>query len=230
MLKHVAKKAGEDTAGIRPLTPAEAEILRQIVKNVGARDAYADALYDEMAILVEVGWDSAKELLDLSASFDVKPTFAMQELRKNADQFGALIVQREQEALLNTIDEGLSEGWTPARLADELQATFDEGYHAFNDAGQLERVMPSDQWSEMVARTELSRAQTMGNIALYQAAQVEKVLYATSQGENVCDICEPLDGEIFSMSDLDDDNTPPLHPRCVCALIPADSDVNPEAE
>lgn len=203
--------------------------MKEVVQKLNVSGAYADALYNEMAILVEAGWDSAKHLLDLAASFDTVPVFTLDALRKHAEQFAFLIVQRENQALFDVIDTGLAEGWTPAYVADQIQQTFSDGYHVY-DGGKLVRTTPSDTWSTMVARTELSRAQTMGNLALYQAAQIARVMFVTTQGENVCPECAELDGELIAMSDLTDDDTPPLHPNCACALVAADEDVNPQAE
>jgi SPP1 gp7 family putative phage head morphogenesis protein len=205
----------------------DAETLRQAVKNLNLGKKYANAIYDDMRILVEAGFESAKEFLDLSLTFDVTPSVAMSELRTHADDFGSLVVKREQQALFDTIDQALAEGWTSKKTADQLLSTLKDGYHVYDDQGLLVRVIPTQDWATMVARTELSRAQTLGNLALYRAAQIEKVLYSTTEGANVCDECAPDDGKIFP---IDDAPEIPRHPNCCCAFIAADADVNPKAE
>lgn len=207
----------------RALSAEDATILKEAVQNLDG-GLYSEALYDEMTVLVEAGYASAKELLDLSAGYDVKQSSAMAELRKHTNAFGNLVNTREQTMLVDLIDEALAQGQTPSELSSKIQEAFSEGYHVYQD-GQLERVVASEDWSDMVARTELSRAQTMGALSLYDAAGVQQVLFATTQGASVCPECSDLDGETLDVADLDDDNTPPIHPNCCCVLIPADADL-----
>jgi len=223
-----AKKADDQNSpAVRYLTPLDAETLRQAVKNLNLGKKYANAIYDDMRILVEAGFESAKDFLDLSLRFDVTPSVAMYELRAHADEFGSLVVKREKKALFDTIDRALAEGWTSKKTADQLLATLQDGYHVYNDDGTLAKVIPTKDWATMVARTELSRAQTLGNLALYRAAQIEKVLYSTTEGANVCDECAGYDGKIYP---IDDAPEIPQHPNCCCCFIAADADVNPMKE
>ncbi len=184
------------------------------------------ALYDEMKVIVAHGWASASQLLNLSLDFASDGAFVLDEIEKNASQFAVLVNQREQQALLDTIEQGVADGWTPGELADNISKTFAEGYHSYTDAGVLERKLPTPEWSNLVARTELARAQSMGQVAFYKAAQIREVMWATTEGENVCPECAVLDGVVMSMQDYDANPTP-LHPNCACTAIAADSDVNP---
>lgn len=173
--------------------------------------------------MVEAGWTNAKELLHLQADFkDIKPTFAMEALRKRVDAFTFMVNQREQEALNMTLDTALDQGWTPKQLAGEIGKTFADGYHITNNKGDLIRTVPTDYWSQTVARTELNRAQTMGALALYDAAGIKRVQWQTNHGSTVCDECQGYDGETYAMADAPEC---PAHPRCCCALIAADDDV-----
>jgi SPP1 gp7 family putative phage head morphogenesis protein len=197
-------------------------------------DAMATALYDEMSIALSAGWISAKDVaalaVDISAGFDTIPSWALQAMRDDIDAFAFMVNEREQKTLFNTIDQAVAQGMTPKDLATDIASVFAEGYHVLSDQGDVVRMIPTDDWSEAVARTELSRAQTMGALALYKEAKIEKVTFITTQGANVCPECEVLDGETFAVADLEDDNTPPIHPNCCCALTPADEDVAYESE
>lgn len=53
----------------------------------------------------------------------------------------------------------------------------------------------------------------------YQRNGVERVVWITSGDERVCGICQPLDGEVFSMDETFD--PPPLHVMCRCTFVPA---------
>lgn len=215
------QKAGEGAA----LTQQERQTLRQAARNLSA-NGYSVALYDEMTVIAAAGWASANELLDLSLEFASDGAFVLDEVERNASSFAVLVNQREQQALLDTIETGVADGMTPRELAASIRATFADGYHAYAADGTLERVIPTPSWSQMVARTELARAQSMGQVALYKAAQIRQVMWATTEGANVCAECAARDGEIFSMQDYDAEPAP-LHPNCACTAIAADSDVNP---
>lgn len=149
----------------------------------------------------------------------------MEALRTRVDEFTFLINQREQQALNMTLDTGLDQGWTAKELAENIAQTFAEGYHVLgaDESGQIvvQRVIPSDSWAKMVARTELNRAQTMGALELYSAAGIQKVKWSTN-GDPCPKICAPLDGEVFAIADAPEC---PAHPNCNCAFTPADDDV-----
>lgn len=190
-------------------------------------DPYATALYDHLAALVEAGWGNAQQLLQIEADFaNVKPTFAMEALRKRVDEFAFLINQREQQALNMVLDTALSEGWTSKQLAGEISQTLSDGYHVIDhdENGQLvvKRTIPTDAWASTVARTELNRAQTMGALELFRSADIEKVQWVTNGGSTVCDDCDALDGQIFAIDEVPDC---PYHPNCCCGLSAADEDV-----
>lgn len=186
---------------------------------------FSTALYNEMAILVATGWLSTAELLNIAADFETVPAITLDAIREKAEQFAFVVNQREQQNLFDIIDTAVAEGQTPKELAGVIADTFAEGYHVTTPTEGVVKRIPTDIWSKMVARTELARAQTMGAMALYHEAGIEKVMWVTSQGANVCDICEPRDGEVFDLGDIDE---PPLHPNCACALVAADEDVKYE--
>lgn len=217
-----AQKADSNAA----ITATEAAAIKQVVNELTG-DAWSQALYDELSIMVEAGYVSAGDVLQaagmtLDVDWKTIPPATLEAMRQNAEQFAFMVNQREQQALFDIIDNAVLEGQTPKELSAVINQTFKDGYHVTAEGQGIVKRYPTDTWSKMVARTELSRAQTMGNMALYQAAGIEKVMWVTSQGANVCPECEELDGEVF---DLDDVNEPPLHPNCACALMAADEDV-----
>jgi SPP1 gp7 family putative phage head morphogenesis protein len=220
-LRHLAAHTVAKSTADSTLTATEAAALKRHVQALSG-DIWSQALYDEMVILVESGWDSAGEVIgmdaaQIEASFDTIPATTLQAIRDDADQFGFLVNEREHQALFDVIDAAVADGQTPGELAGVISQTFAQGYHVDDT-----RQVPTKAWAKMVARTELNRAQTMGAMALYNAAGIEKVMFVTSQGSTVCDICEPLDGQIF---DIDDVDAPPLHCNCACAIMAADEDV-----
>jgi len=221
----LARKA--DSSAAPAITATEAAAIKEVVNKLTG-DAWSQALYDELSVMVETGYINAGDILqaaglDLKIDWNTVPAITLDAIRKHAEDFAFMVNQREQQALFDVIDAAVAEGQTTAELAGIIGDTFSEGYHVTDDTGQIVKRIPTDNWSKMVARTELSRAQTMGNLALYNAAQIEKVMYVTSQGENVCDICEPDDGQIYSLADVE--GLIPQHANCACSWMAADEDV-----
>lgn len=119
------------------------------------------------------------------------------------------ITDTTRDALRGLISDGIEEGWSSAKLASHFEDSF---------------VMSRDR-AEMIARTELAMAHVQGNVEGWkETGEVEKKKWIVSQDE-VCDICQELDGVTI---DLDDDfdgpdgplDAPPAHPNCRCDIVP----------
>jgi SPP1 gp7 family putative phage head morphogenesis protein len=88
----------------------------------------------------------------------------------------------------------------------------------------IEAIMSDPAAVELIARTEIARAFSVGSLAVYEAAGIPDVRWLTSGDANVCPNCAaneaigpvPL-GTIFPSGA----SAPPQHPRCRCELIPA---------
>lgn len=217
--------------GDSTLTADEALALKKIVESLSG-DGYAQALYDEMAIAVEAGYISGGDLIaesaSITANFGVVPVETLDAIRDQADKFAFLVNSREQAQIYALIDTAIATGQTSKALAGAIQASFADGYHVMDDDGELVRVLPTSTWAKMVARTELNRAQTIGQMAVYRNAGIEKVMWQTNHGPTVCDYCDEADGQVVAMGDPFEGvecDAPPAHPYCCCALLPADDDV-----
>ena len=181
---------------------------------------YADAIYDDATALVEVAWENAKHLLDISTGFDVVPERTLKKLRDRINDLTFMVQEREQEALRATLDAGFSEGLSGKEVASRISEMFSEGYHRLNDEGKVVLVAATPAWSEMVARTEMATAATAGALDLYQEAGIKTLRW---QASDPCDICEEYDDQVYPIDDLPDE--PPVHPNCRCALVPGDDDL-----
>jgi hypothetical protein len=194
-------------------------------------NGYAQTLYDEMALAVEAGWlngaEIVKEAATISTGFDVVPAETLEAIKAKADAFAFLVNDREQQTLYGLIDDAVANGQTVKSLAGAIKDSFADGYHVTNADGEVVKKIPTDYWSQMVARTELNRAQTFGQMAVYRAADIEKVVWMTNHG-NPCDLCDEADGTVVAIGDNFegvDCDAPPAHPSCACAILPADEDV-----
>lgn len=74
-------------------------------------------------------------------------------------------------------------------------------------------------YAELVARTRMRESQSEATKELAQ--QFDNDLVQFSKHDSPCEVCGPLEGQVFSISgsdseypELTDDVTPPIHPRC----------------
>ena len=116
------------------------------------------------------------------------------------------ITESTRDRLRATIDQAMQEGWSTNMLAGEISN---------NDAFSATRA-------QMIARTEIARADMHGSMIAYRASGVvdskEWLL-----GDAACDICQanaaegiiPLDQDFSS-----GDDAAPAHPNCECTVSP----------
>jgi hypothetical protein len=103
----------------------------------------------------------------------------------------------------------LAAGGTPAELEAAVRAMLASGPDA-----------------RMIGITEISRAMQLAAMEVYRAAGVVKVRWQTRSG-NPCPVCLANEaagprylGEAFPSGSV----SPPEHPNCECALVPADGE------
>jgi len=74
--------------------------------------------------------------------------------------------------------------------------------------------------SEMIARTEVSRAHTLASLQRLEQAKesVPNLKVEWVSEPDRCEKCAPFDGHIYDIDKLPE--TPPVHPNCRCLLVP----------
>ena len=76
--------------------------------------------------------------------------------------------------------------------------------------------------SRTLARTEVIRSHHVANIATYREAGVANVSvqaeFATAGDQRVCPECAGLDGNVYTLAEIED--LIPVHPNCRCVAIP----------
>lgn len=110
-------------------------------------------------------------------------------------------------------------------LAQALADALANGDSLDTLAQALRGVLADPSWADMVATTELNRAVSAATLAQYQAAGLGGKQWLSADDGRVCAYCQ--DNEDQGAIGLDDafasgDAAPPGHPRCRCALAPAD--------
>lgn len=126
------------------------------------------------------------------------------------------ITESTRDLLRSTVAQAIDEQWG----IDELASEIEQG-NAF-----------SPERADLIARTEVARADMEGSMAGYrESGVVEKKEWLISNDENVCDICEgnAAQGEIGLDDEFESgDDAPPAHPACQCSLAPVVYETAPE--
>lgn len=116
----------------------------------------------------------------------------------------------------NVTIQGISE-FTTERLARELATGVEAGESTATLRRRLTAVLGDRNRAELIARTELSRAQSAATLDVYRLNGIAgKRWLAASDAEADC---LALNGRAWA---LDDDSAPsqPYHPRCRCTWVP----------
>lgn len=152
------------------------------------------------------------------------PFSAANPLSTNWDVFNTNIekwlkgysIELADEVNLTTLDKlkaSLFEGWEAGESIPDLSNRVRDLYEEFDKSR-----------AEMIARTETLKASNQGSLETYRSSGVvDRTMWIV--GPEPCEYCQALDGAVADLgddyhSDLDDVDAPPLHPRCVCSLIP----------
>jgi len=117
--------------------------------------------------------------------------------------------------------------WAAMEIGEEsaarLAATIAEGFKIGESMDQIRKRIETefDYFGKMratrIARTEVMVASNIGAEEGYKEAGLNKSEWYTAIDERVCEICEPLHGEIHLISE---GFRPPAHVDCRCTLLP----------
>ena len=102
--------------------------------------------------------------------------------------------------------QAIDEGWSADTLAEKV--------------GELGNF--SDARAEMIARTEIIRANNQGHMVSFKEAGVERKAWSTAEDGDVCEICQGNEdqGPIPIDDDFDSgDDAAPAHPQCRCTIV-----------
>lgn len=125
------------------------------------------------------------------------------------------ITEGTRDMLRGMTERALDEGWSADQMAAEIEASY-----PFSEAR-----------AEMIARTEIAKADVAGTMEGYRASGVVTMKrWLTAQDDLVSDECAAC-GEVGAIG-IDDTfpggaDAPPNHPNCRCAVIPVLDDEQP---
>lgn len=133
------------------------------------------------------------------------------------------ITQTMDTQISRVLSQGLADGDNPRLLAKKMIAVVNgakSGELGITDT--LGRYIPAQRRAEVLARTEVIRAHHQATIQEYKNWGVEGVNvlgeWKTAGDDRVCAECEDLEGQIFTLEEIN--NKIPLHPQCRCIALP----------
>jgi SPP1 gp7 family putative phage head morphogenesis protein len=116
-----------------------------------------------------------------------------------ADEIG----EETERMLRQSLEDGYAAGESMDQIADRVQGAFDV------DLVRAQRI----------ARTETIGAANFGAKTGYREAGVSQLEWLSARDDRTCEICEPMDGEMFPIN-----NAPDIpfssHPNCRCTWLP----------
>lgn len=162
---------------------------------------------------------------------------AVMGMPMHADRAGLLYTRtyNELKGVTDSMDhqisrvltQGIMDGDNPQLLARKLNATISgKGMGDLGLTDTLGRFIPAERRARMIARTEVIRAHHQASIQEYRNWQVEGVRvqaeWRTAGDERVCDECNALQGEVFTLQEIE--GMIPVHPQCRCFALPVPAD------
>jgi SPP1 gp7 family putative phage head morphogenesis protein len=121
------------------------------------------------------------------------------------------------------LSEGFVSGLSSKQLADRIVAIIDgSGVGVAGVVDSTGRFIPGKRRAEILIRTEITRAHHLSSIQEYrnQGVTSTKVLaeFVSMNDERVCSLCENLNGNIFTLNEIE--SIIPVHPQCRCFAQP----------
>ena len=115
------------------------------------------------------------------------------------------------------------------RLAEGLERSILQGVHPHvwaRDLRELVRKEMADTGKQnavyaanRIAVTETARVQSETAQESFRKGGFEKMIWITEMDERTCDVCGPMDGEIFDVDGAQiGGELPPMHPFCRCSV------------
>lgn len=179
--------------------------------DLGDWEIIVEDVADELDDVYASGLAEGLRLTNMGVDLDQVNERAVTWARQSAASLVRMIEPTTRDMLRTTVANALTEGWSAARLADEIAKS-----PAFDD----DRAMT-------IARSELIAAENQGNMQGYRDAASTGVRvmkeWETAGDDAVSEDCE--ENESVGPIDLDDDfpsgdSEPPAHPNCRCAVVP----------
>lgn len=216
--------------------------IDEIINFIIGPTAEYDGALQELALeyilrRMQLGATRGATAADVTLSFDVRNP-KVQEWLQN---YSGLMANRVNETVREKIRESLSEGIAQGETTRDITKRIAESLGAeINEAGKVVASDALKYRAEMIARTELARAEMAGRDWQLKDAGATRVIWRANP--DACEFCADLDGKEIAIGesffkqgdsfelaqlpgedrhqvmhlDYSDVDYPPLHPNCVC--------------
>jgi len=119
--------------------------------------------------------------------------------------------------------QGMADGDGPRLLAQKIRFAINgEGPDKLGLTDTLGRFIPGSRRAQMLARTEIIRAHHVATIQEYRNYGVAGVNvqaeWKTAGDMRVCDVCSSMEGQTFTLDQIE--KMIPAHPMCRCVALP----------
>jgi len=123
--------------------------------------------------------------------------------------------------LSRVLSQSMIDGDGPAIIARKLNAVISTSGGELGLVDTLGRYIPAERRARMIARTETIRAHHLANVQEYRNYEVAGVKVQaewSTAGFDVCDVCAPLHGNVYTLDEVQ--GMIPVHPNCRCMILP----------
>lgn len=220
--------------------------IDEIINFIIGPTAEYDGALQELALeyilrRIQLGATRAATANDVSLSFDVRNP----KVQEWIQHYSGLMANRVNETVREKIRESLSEGLAAGETTREVTSRIAQALGAeLNEAGKLIASDAMKYRAEMIARTELARAEMAGRDWQLKDAGATRVIWRANP--DACEFCAEIDGREIAVGesffkqgdslelsqlpedveagrqpqvmhfDYSDVDYPPAHPHCLC--------------
>jgi SPP1 gp7 family putative phage head morphogenesis protein len=228
--------SGEDNPPPDPATKAAAEAAAIAAIDAIDWELLIDPTEEELAA---VAMDGARQaLLRIGITDQGITDQVFKESRDWAEQRAAELVGMKRTAagfIENPAAEFVISQDIRTAIQELVTTAIDEGKPALDLGDEIEALGGfSPDRAEMIARTEIIRANNQGHLVAFAASGVVDMKeWSTAEDGDVCEVC--MANEEQGPIPLDDtfesgDDAAPAHPNCRCTIVAVIPDYAPEAD
>lgn len=123
--------------------------------------------------------------------------------------------------------QAILEGKSPKEVAGAIADVL-IGNKTYSAKEYIGAFMTARRRAELIAQTEIVRAHHLAMVQEYRNWGVINVKvnaeWVTAQDDRVCEICESMEGQVFTLDEVE--GLIPVHPGCRCCIIPSVEEVS----
>lgn len=208
------------------LALARAVLARVGLDTSDAADVLDDLVLDAYAAGAHTGWANLPASVRLAGAEPVATIDWAAWVPGNPLAAAELSGEGAGAGLAQLLDDaGVRIAGIEGSALDDLAATLAEGVANGDSIGTIASALDDTLGTraEMIANTEVNRAMSLATMDTYEANGIGGVEWLAE--DNACEACGAnADAGVIALGDEfpSGDTSPPAHPRCRCAISPAE--------